>query len=36
MHAGQAATSAKRYAELPSRRKQNLEAFLMSLTAPIP
>jgi len=36
MHAGQGATSAKRYAELPSRRKQNLEAFLMSLTAPSP
>jgi len=34
MHAGQGATAAKRYAELPARRKQNLEAFLLSLTAP--
>jgi CxxC motif-containing protein (DUF1111 family) len=34
LHAGQAAASAKRFAELPLRRKQNLEAFLMSLVAP--
>jgi len=36
MHAGQGATSAKRYTELSPRRKQNLEAFLMSLSAPSP
>jgi CxxC motif-containing protein (DUF1111 family) len=34
LHAGQGATSARRYAELSPRRKQNLEAFLMSLVAP--
>ena len=34
LHAGQAANSVKRYADLSSRRKQHLEAFLMSLTAP--
>jgi CxxC motif-containing protein (DUF1111 family) len=36
LHGGQGAASAKRYAELSIRRKQNLEAFLMSLTAPSP
>ncbi len=36
LHGGQGAASAKRYAELSSRRKQNLEAFLMSLSAPSP
>jgi CxxC motif-containing protein (DUF1111 family) len=34
MHGGQGANSAKRYTELSPRRKQNLEAFLLSLVAP--
>jgi RNA polymerase sigma factor (sigma-70 family) len=34
LHAGQATTSARRFAELSSRRKQQLEAFLMSLAVP--
>jgi CxxC motif-containing protein (DUF1111 family) len=34
LHAGQGATSARRYAELSARRKQQLEAFLNSLTSP--
>jgi len=34
LHAGQAAISARRYAELAPRRKQQIEAFLMSLAAP--
>jgi CxxC motif-containing protein (DUF1111 family) len=34
LHAGQAAASARRYAELSPRRKQQLEAFLTSLAAP--
>jgi RNA polymerase sigma factor (sigma-70 family) len=34
LHAGQGATAARRYAELSPRRKQQLEAFLSSLTAP--
>jgi RNA polymerase sigma factor (sigma-70 family) len=34
LHAGQGATAARRYAELSPRRKQQLEAFLLSLAAP--
>jgi RNA polymerase sigma factor (sigma-70 family) len=34
LHAGQAATSARRFAELSPRRKQQVEAFLLSLAAP--
>jgi CxxC motif-containing protein (DUF1111 family) len=34
MHAGQGAPAAKRFAELPTKRKQQLEAFLMSLSPP--
>ena len=34
LHAGQGAISARRYAELATRRKQQIEAFLMSLAAP--
>jgi CxxC motif-containing protein (DUF1111 family) len=34
LHGGQAAVAAKRHADLTPRRKQNLEAFLMSLAAP--
>ena len=34
MHAGQGASAAKRYVDLSPRRKQHLEAFLMSLAAP--
>ena len=34
LHGGQGAASAKRYAELSPRRKQILEAFLLSLSAP--
>jgi CxxC motif-containing protein (DUF1111 family) len=34
LHGGQGAASAQRYAQLSSRRKQQLEAFLMSLSAP--
>jgi CxxC motif-containing protein (DUF1111 family) len=34
LHAGQGASSARRFAELPPRRKEQLEAFLMSLTSP--
>ncbi len=34
MHAGQGATAARRFAELPPRRKQQLEVFLMSLAPP--
>jgi CxxC motif-containing protein (DUF1111 family) len=36
MHGGQGATSARRYAELTARRKQQVDAFLMSLEAPAP
>lgn len=35
LHAGQGAISARRYAELATRRKQQIEAFLMSLAAPV-
>jgi CxxC motif-containing protein (DUF1111 family) len=34
LHAGQAAPSARRFSELSAKRKQQLEAFLMSLAAP--
>jgi RNA polymerase sigma factor (sigma-70 family) len=34
LHAGQGAISARRYAELAARRKQQIEAFLLSLAAP--
>jgi RNA polymerase sigma factor (sigma-70 family) len=34
LHAGQAAISARRFAELSARRKQQIETFLMSLAAP--
>jgi RNA polymerase sigma factor (sigma-70 family) len=34
MHAGQGATAARRFADLPQKRKQQLEAFLMSLAPP--
>jgi CxxC motif-containing protein (DUF1111 family) len=34
MHGGQGATAARRFANLPQRRRQQLEAFLKSLTAP--
>jgi CxxC motif-containing protein (DUF1111 family) len=34
LHAGQAATAARRFAELPPRRKEQVEAFLMSLAPP--
>jgi RNA polymerase sigma factor (sigma-70 family) len=34
LHAGQGASSARRYAELSPRRKRHLAAFLMSLAAP--
>ena len=34
LHAGQGATAARRYAELSPRRKQQIEAFLLSLAAP--
>ncbi len=34
MHGGQGAAAAKRFAELPSRRRQQLEAFLKSLVPP--
>jgi RNA polymerase sigma factor (sigma-70 family) len=34
MHSGQGATAARRFAELPPRRKQQLEAFLTSLAPP--
>ena len=34
LHAGQGATAARRYAELSPRRKQQINAFLMSLAAP--
>jgi CxxC motif-containing protein (DUF1111 family) len=36
LHAGQAAPSARRFSELSAKRKQQLEAFLMSLAAPDP
>ena len=36
LHAGQGATSARRYAELAPRRKQQVDAFLLSLAAPSP
>ena len=36
LHAGQGTTSARRFAELSPRRKQQLEAFLMSLPSPPP
>jgi CxxC motif-containing protein (DUF1111 family) len=36
LHAGQAAPSARRFAELPPRRRQQVEAFLTSLAAPDP
>ena len=36
LHGGQGAASARRYAQLSSRRKQQLGAFLMSLCAPAP
>ena len=35
-HAGQGAAAAQRYAQLPPRRREQLLAFLMSLTAPEP
>ena len=34
LHGGQAATAARRFAELPPRRRQQLEAFLTSLVPP--
>jgi CxxC motif-containing protein (DUF1111 family) len=34
LHTGQGTSSARRYAQLPARRKQQLLAFLRSLTAP--
>ena len=34
LHGGQGAASARRFAELSARRKQHLDAFLMSLVAP--
>lgn len=34
LHGGQGTSSAKRYAQLSPRRKQQLEAFLMSMAAP--
>ncbi len=34
MHGGQGATAARRFAELSPRRRQQLEAFLMSLASP--
>jgi RNA polymerase sigma factor (sigma-70 family) len=34
LHSGQGATAARRYAELSARRKHQIDAFLMSLTAP--
>ncbi len=34
LHGGQGTASARRFAELSPKRKQNLEAFLMSLVAP--
>ena len=34
LHGGQGSSSARRFAELPPRRKQQIEAFLMSLTPP--
>jgi RNA polymerase sigma factor (sigma-70 family) len=34
MHGGQGATAARRFAELPPRRRQQLEEFLMSLAPP--
>jgi CxxC motif-containing protein (DUF1111 family) len=36
LHAGQGASSARRFTELPPRRKEQVEAFLMSLTSPDP
>jgi CxxC motif-containing protein (DUF1111 family) len=34
LHAGQGASSARRFADLPPRRKEQVEAFLKSLTSP--
>jgi RNA polymerase sigma factor (sigma-70 family) len=34
LHAGQGAAAARRFAELPPRRKEQVEAFLLSLTSP--
>jgi CxxC motif-containing protein (DUF1111 family) len=34
LHAGQGAQAARRYAELSPRRKQQIEAFLLSLAPP--
>ena len=34
LHAGQGATSARRFAELPPKRRQQIEAFLISLASP--
>jgi CxxC motif-containing protein (DUF1111 family) len=34
MHGGQGLASARRHAQLTTRRKQQLEAFLLSLAAP--
>ena len=36
LHGGQGATAARRYAELSPRRKQQVDAFLVSLAAPSP
>jgi CxxC motif-containing protein (DUF1111 family) len=36
LHGGQGSNSARRYAQLSHRRKQQLEAFLLSLSAPPP